>query len=211
MGLLTASSSTVNDFLAANVIFEKEIAQTAAPDPGGYATLIYVLGGNQDSLLPRFERASALYHRGIGRKIHILSRPGITEFSANLRRNLTNDEWSSLELEKLGVRRGDVIAVPVEPSFFGTIGEARSVSGIARKERYRRLVLVSSQHHTRRSYESFRRFLRETPMEIYVYGSRGLPGFRELVLENLKRIAYEYVVLPWPLGEAERRKPFPTK
>ena len=179
------------------MIFEKEIAPAAAVEAGGNATLIYVLGGNQESLAVRFEKAAGLYHRGVARKIHILSRPGITEFSPELGRNLTNDEWSALELEKLKVKRGDVVPVPLsDPSFFGTMNEARRVSEMIRGKGYKRLVLVSSLHHTRRCFDSFSGLLSKIPVEIYIYGANGPAGFMDLVSENIKLLVYDYIILP---------------
>jgi len=195
-GFVSARSAAVADFLAGKVVFEKEIAPGAGREVSGDATMIYVLGGNQDSLSSRFETASRLYHRGVAGKIHILSRPGITEFSPELRRNLTNDEWSAGELEKRNVEREDVVPVPVTPSFFGTLNEARRVSGMIREQKCRRLVLVTSSCHTRRSFDAFSGFLAGIPVEICVYGAGHRGGFMNLVVENVKRIVYNYVLIP---------------
>jgi hypothetical protein len=59
-----------------------------------------VLGGPQRSLEHRYKTASELYHEGICKRIWILSRPGITEYSVSLGRNLTNNEWSILKSKK---------------------------------------------------------------------------------------------------------------
>lgn len=199
-GIVSARSAAVADFLAGNVVFEKEIAPGAEKGAAGDATLIYVLGGNQGSLASRFETASRLYRDGVAGKIHILGRPGITEFSPKLRRNLTNDEWSARELEKLGVAKGDIVPVPVEPSFFGTLAEAKRVSGLLRETGCRRLVLVSSSYHTKRSFDSFSAFLSGGPVEIYVYGAGASAGFVDLAVENLKRIVYDRLLIPAHAG-----------
>jgi uncharacterized SAM-binding protein YcdF (DUF218 family) len=179
-----------------SVTFEKRISAAASKRYPGNATMIYVLGGNQSSLAQRFREASILYHQGVAGTIHIMSRPGITEFSPELRRNLTNDEWSIRELEALGVKRGDVIPVSVPPSYFGTMSEAKRISGIAREKGYKRLVLVSSLYHTRRLHNSFTPFLATTPVEIYIHGVDGDAGIKELVSENIKLFLYDHAVLP---------------
>ena len=114
--------------------------------------LIYVLGGNQDSLVNRFRKAASLYHKGFSKKILILSRPGITEFSPELGRNLTNNEWAIKELEKLNVRKEDVEPVSVQNNGFGTLSEARNLSDVVRKRGCNRLILVTSDYHTRRVF-----------------------------------------------------------
>jgi uncharacterized SAM-binding protein YcdF (DUF218 family) len=169
--------------------------------------MIYVLGGNQVTLASRFREASILYRQGAAGKIHILSRPGITEYSPELRRNLTNDEWSVRELEALKVKRGDVVPVSVRSSYFGTLGEARQISEIVRAKGYKRLVLVSSRYHTRRLHDSFARFLSGTPVEIYIHGAGGGAGWLELVSENIKLLVYDHIVLP--IGGVEKKSFFP--
>ncbi|MBP2675192.1 MAG: hypothetical protein H6Q84_2032 [Deltaproteobacteria bacterium] len=179
------------------MIFEKEIAPASARETAGNSTLIYVPGGNQESLVPRFRKASDLYHRGVARKIHILSRPGITEYCPQLGRNLSNDEWSAREMEAFRVNGGDVVPVPVPPSYFGTLGEARRISAIVRQNGYKRLVVVSSSYHTRRLHHSFTRFLAGTPVEIYIYGADAGAGAgaMDLVAENFKLLLYDHAVL----------------
>jgi uncharacterized SAM-binding protein YcdF (DUF218 family) len=137
-----------------------------------------------------------LYHQGVAGEIHILSRPGITEFSPELGRNLTNDEWAVREMEILKVKRGDIIPVFVEPLYFGTLSEANRISDMVRKKGYKRLVLVSSTHHTRRAHNSFNSFLSKTHVGIYVYGAGDSTGLIELLSEYIKLLFYEYAVLP---------------
>ena len=160
-------------------------------------TLIYVFGGNQKSLVPRFEKASALYHQGVAGKIHILSRPGITEFSPELGRNLTNDEWAVREMEILKVKRGDIVPVFVDPLYFGTLSEAKRISDMVCKKGYKRLILVSSMHHTRRTYNTFNSFISNRPLSrLYIYGAGDSTGLKDLLSEYIKLFFYENAVLP---------------
>jgi hypothetical protein len=70
--------------------------------------MLYVLGAAQGRLGHHLELASHLYLRGLARTIYILDRPGITEYSPALNRNLTNNEWAVAKLEKLGVLKKDI-------------------------------------------------------------------------------------------------------
>jgi uncharacterized SAM-binding protein YcdF (DUF218 family) len=187
---------SLSDSLTMKLAMEKPIPAGFSNQKSQTTTLIYVLGGNQKNLVQRFDKASGLYHQGVAGKIHLLSRPGITEFSPELGRNLTNDEWAVRELEILQVKRGDIIPVSVEPSYFGTLSEANRISDMVRKKGCKRLVLVSSKRHTRRSYDTFNSFLSKTPVEIYVYGAGDSAGLKELLSEYIKLLFYENVVLP---------------
>ena len=191
------TSGQLSDLLVRKVTFEKKLpGAISAQITDGSMTLIYVLGGNQKSLVPRFEKASGLYHQGVAGKIHILSRPGITEFSPEFGRNLTNDEWAVREMKILKVKSGDIVPVIVDPLYFGTLSEAKRLSDMVLKNRYKRLILVSSWHHTRRTYNTFNSFLSKTPVEIYVYGAGDSPGLKELFSEYIKLFIYENAVLP---------------
>jgi uncharacterized SAM-binding protein YcdF (DUF218 family) len=159
-------------------------------------TLIYVLGGNQKSLVSRFDLASGLYHQGVAGKIHILSRPGITEFSPELGRNLTNDEWAVREMEFLKVKRGDIVPVSVDTLYFGTLSEAKSLSEMVRKKGYKRLILVSSMYHTRRAYNTFNSFIANCPIELFIYGAGNASGIQYLLSEYIKLIFYDHILLP---------------
>ena len=77
-------------------------------------------------------------------KILILSRTGRTEYSSKLGRNLTNDEWAVLNLEKLGISNNIVEPIDIEKGFFGTLAEAKSISKLSVKRKYKSLVLVMS-------------------------------------------------------------------
>jgi hypothetical protein len=104
----------------------------------------YILGGTQDSLSYKWKTIGRLYTEGAVRKILILHRPGITEYSPALGRNLTNDEWVTGMLKDEGVAVEILEFVPVPAALFGTFAEARVISALARSRRVKRLVLVSS-------------------------------------------------------------------
>ena len=158
-------------------------------------TMIYILGGTQDSLKNHFQIAAGLYNKGIADKVYILARPGITEYNPALSRNLTNDEWSIRELGELGVKSKDIESVSVPQHFFGTYSEALGISRLARQRGYRRLILVSSIYHTRRVHLAFSHFL-DGAVEIYVAGSRDPAGLGALLVEYAKYLGYREILIP---------------
>ena len=156
----------------------------------------YILGGTQDSLSYKWKTVGRLYAEGTVRKILVLHRPGITEYSPDLGRNLTNDEWATGKLMEEGVAVETVEFVSVPPATFDTFAEARVISALARSRRMKRLVLVSSMHHTKRVWLSISHFNTDNAFEPYIYGSEERAGIFELLMENLKLRLYRYIVLP---------------
>ena len=178
------------------LIFENQMPRVKngrLPEP---SLVAYVLGGTQESLSYKLKTVGRLYSEGTVRKFLILHRPGITEYSPALGRNYTNDEWITVQLRKEGVSAENVEFVPVPPASFDTFAEARAVSALARSRRLKRLVLVSSTHHTRRVWLSFSHFNADNAVEFYAYGSGESAAISELLMEHLKLRMYRYVVLP---------------
>jgi hypothetical protein len=163
------------------------------PDPSSVA---YVLGGTQESLSYKWKTVGRLYAEGAVGKILILHRRGITEYSPAFGRNLTNDEWAVGKLKEEGVAAESVEFVSVPPAAFGTFAEARVISALARSRRVKRLVLVSSMHHTRRVWLSFSHFNTDNVFEAYLVGSEERASTFELLLENMKLGFYRYFVFP---------------
>jgi DUF218 domain len=162
----------------------------------GTSLVAYVLGGTQESLSYKWKTVRRLYAEGAVGKILILHRQGITEYSPALGRNLTNDEWAVGKLKEEGVTAEALEFVPVPPATFDTLAEARVISALARSRRVKRLVLVSSTHHTRRVWLSFSHFNTDNAFESYIYGSEERASTFELLLENMKLGFYRYFVFP---------------
>ena len=162
---------------------------------GAKVDVVYVLGGSPKSLELKYKTAAKLYHQGISNKIWILSRPGITEYSPKSGRNLTNDEWSLIQLKKLGVPEKNVEAVKIEEGFFGTFSEAKGISSLVRGRGYMDIVLITSPDHTIRSKISFDNFLKNRNTLIYVQASGEKVLLRNLIVEFIKLKAYQYFLL----------------
>lgn len=157
--------------------------------------VIYVLGGSQKSLKRRLKTAAELYHKGEARNILILSRPGITEYDPLLGRNLTNDEWSVKNLEKLGVNKEDIEPLPLKYGFFGTLTEAQEVSQEVVNKGYDVLILISSPYHTTRVRESFSKYLKDSGINVFVCQSDDYPHLWGLLFEYFKLILYKNMLL----------------
>lgn len=152
--------------------------------------IIYVLGGNQNSLKHRFKTAVSLYHQGAAEKILILSRQGITEYDPLLKRNLTNNEWAVNKLIELGVKKEDIEPVQIKEGFFGTLSEAKGIPQIAKERGYNNLILVSSSYHTNRVWASFSKFAENKKLNTFVYGAEDRANLISLLFEYFKLRLY---------------------
>ncbi len=168
---------------------------------------IYVLGGSQTNLEYRYKTASELYHKGMCKRIWILSRPGITEYSVSLGRNLTNNEWSNLKLKEFGVPTECIEPIKVKEGFFGTFTEAKGISSLIEKRGYKSLLLISSPEHLYRAEISFDNFLKDQNILIYacpvksgfyltgVEESSGRALLRDLLVEFIKLKVYQCLLV----------------
>lgn len=183
-------------FMKKLVRFEPVPAVSSDPlaDSGN---ILYVLGGSQRSLESRFRKAAALYRDGAAKKVWIMSRKGITEYSPSLGRNLTNDEWAVGKLVEFGVPKADIEAVFITESFWGTYNEATAISDLVLKRGYNHLILVTSPHHAERVRNSFEKFLRHHDVQMDIYVSDDRVKQSDLMLEYLKRIIYNSILLPF--------------
>lgn len=156
---------------------------------------VYILGGNQESLKAKYETIAKLYAQGRCKEISILSRQGITEYNNTLGRNLTNDEWTLMIFEGLGVSQNDVRSLKIEPGFFGTYTEAKWVSKVAGKNGWKNLLLITSPHHTKRVKKSFNFFLNGINIDIWVAASKHDVGLLDLLSEFFKLKFYQIFLL----------------
>jgi DUF218 domain len=182
--------------LMKGVVFEHHLPRGDNGRLPDASLVAYVLGGTQDSLSYKWRTVGRLYAEGTIRKILILHGPGITEYSPVLGRNLTNDEWATGKLKEEGVDVETLEFVSVPPAVFDTFAEARVISSLVRSRRVKRLVLVTSRHHTERVRLSISYFNVDNAFESYLYGSEERVGIIELLRENLTLRMYRYIVLP---------------
>lgn len=172
-----------------------ELIYVNPPPSKAKVDAVYVLGGNQRSLESKIKAAADLYHKGIVKKILILSRPGNTEYSRLLGRNLTNNEWAILKLEQLDISKKSIELVSVNEGFFGTYSEAKDLSRLIIKRRYKRVVFISFPCHTRRVKLSFEKFLMDHNVSFYTISSEEKSSIIEMIVEFIKLKIYGYFLL----------------
>jgi len=156
---------------------------------------IYVLGGSQKSLALKFNTAARLYHDGICNKILILDRPGITEYSSKLGRNLTNNEWAIQKLHQFGIPKDNIEPITIGKGFFGTLTEAKYVSQLVDKRDYKNLILITAPYHTKRTKMCFKNFLKDKNIAINVQGSAENAPLKWLIIEFIKLKIYKYFLI----------------
>jgi uncharacterized SAM-binding protein YcdF (DUF218 family) len=157
--------------------------------------VVYILGGNEESLEAKFRTASKLIRDGQAARVLVFSHPTLMSFSPALGRNLTFDEWAVATLGALGVKSDAIDFVSFEEGFFGTWSEARGVSRLAGERGYRRLILVTSPFHSRRAWESFSRAIEQSDTRLYLYLSDDPAYLRHLLPEFFKLLFYRAFVL----------------
>ena len=172
-----------------------ELIDTNPLPSGTKVDAIYVLGGSQTSLEFKYKKAAEFFNKGICKRIWILSRPGITEYSVSLGRNLTNNEWSILKLTEYGVPSECIEPIKIKEGFFGTFTEAKGISSLIKKQGYKSLLLVSSPEHLYRAEISFDNFLKDQNISIYVQGSEERVLLRQLIVEFIKLKVYQYLLV----------------
>jgi len=191
-------ASAFREQLAERLSHERRFAKSP-PDAFSADPLnaFYVLGGNQNDLKFKIKEVGRLYAEGKARKVFFLHRPGITEYAPELRRNYTNDEWATKYLKQEDIAAGDLEFIVVPSAFFSTFAEARAVSSVARHHGLQRLILVTSRHHTSRTWNSFSQCNRDNRLDLYIYGVEAKIDTSELLIELLKLSTYRLLVFPF--------------
>ena len=196
LGVYKVFANRVKYSLLKRLVFEHPLPPHDNRHSANSPVIVYILGGGQESLRHRFKTAGRLYKEGTVKKFLVRHNPGITEYSHKLGRNLTNDEWLVLGLEREGVAAKDVGFTSLPPTLFGTFGEARAVSALARSGEAKQLVLITSIYHTERVRLSFSHFNADNVFNVNIYGSEENVGIYELLKEDLKLQLYRCLVIP---------------
>jgi uncharacterized SAM-binding protein YcdF (DUF218 family) len=173
----------------------KELVHSHPLPPGQVADAAYVLGGTQESLESKYLTVAQLYKNGGFDRVWLLSRPGITEHNREIGRNISNDEWSILELETLGVPADKIEIIKINEGFFGTWREAKHIAKLVRLRKIKTLVLISQPYHSQRVYTSFKKFLPEEEFNFYIQSSNENQRFIEMAIEFFKLKVYTHLLL----------------
>jgi uncharacterized SAM-binding protein YcdF (DUF218 family) len=180
---------------ASGLLLERLTYARHLPDPAAASrAVVYVLGGNPESLQAKFRTAARLLHEGKATRVLVRSDPSLMAFSPALERNPTVNEWMLEQLGALGVAAGKVELVAIEEGFFGTWSEARGVADLLGKRGSGRLILVTSRLHSRRAWESFSRATERRDVELFLHLSDE-PALRRHVLTEWAKLTLYRVLL----------------
>lgn len=153
----------------------------------------YVMAGGLASE-ERLRAAADLFHMGRVPRIYLLRDDNRSYYSFTARRSMARTEWMLSYLSWLGVPRDGVTLIDDDFSArFGSLHEADLVRARLPPD-VRRLVVVTSPVHTRRSGLAFRRRLGPGGVDIVTYAavdwSLSAEAFAPLWLEYLKLAVY---------------------
>lgn len=150
------------------------------------AEAIVVLAGNYQE---RCTTAAALYKDGYAPRI-ILTDDNVRRGWSHLhQRNLYSIERSEDMLIGLGIPRESIVRLPFFKS--GTVYDALAVRRYLKNSNLHRIILVTSDYHTRRTLWIFRKVLDGMRIEIGVSPAQGADlGTLEIVRELFKYCFY---------------------
>lgn len=153
--------------------------------------MIYIMGGNSISLNHKFKIVAEYYKKEKCKNIWIFKRQGITEYSPSLKRNLKKNEWAALLLHKYGVPDENICFIESPDRFFGTLSEAETISKLISDSHFSNTLIITQPHHTKRTYFSFKKFLKNSEVSLYIVGSSEPVPLGECVIETIKYIIYQ--------------------
>jgi len=149
---------------------------------------IAVLAGEHTQ---RIGAAVELYRRSPGSRILLTNDGERGGWSKELQRTMARVERSEQLLMRFGIPRSAIIILEFRGN--GTVHDACAVRDYARKTGITRMVLVTSDYHTKRSLWIFRKKMRDLPVDIGIYpvaSPRGVSHLvqrvRIIILEPLK-------------------------
>lgn len=147
---------------------------------------IFLLAGSMKERLP----AAAMLYRENYAPLVILANDGVlSEWSPEYNRNLYQVEWAEEELVDLGVPREKIVKLP----FYGsaTMFDVLAAKKYLLKNNLKRIIVVTSDYHTRRAYWTFRHELKNYTSDIFVYPAQSFGiGMRAITLEYVKFVYY---------------------
>ncbi|MCL4813310.1 MAG: YdcF family protein [Vicinamibacteraceae bacterium] len=177
------------------------VLMLAAPSCGPFLALevpidrpdaIVMLASHEWERLPAAAEAA---RRWPGAEVWLTVPPAVTIY--NCHRCGERVGW----LESLGVRRGRIRELPLAATRRGgTWSEAEAARAAVRTTGGQRLLVVTSEYHTRRAWWTFRRVFRGLPVELGVAGARAHSAMRADAWwwtrpEDLAYVPYEWAAL----------------
>ncbi len=184
--LLLAAWIFTAPFLAKWLIVEKPLAQ---------ADVILVLAGSS-VFQERTNKAADLYKQGIAPKIILTDDGEKGGWSKIEQRNPPFVEMARKNLINEGVP-AEAIEI-IKPNGSGTIYEARIFAETAKQTNWKSVLLVTSAYHTRRTWRTFERELKDEKINVGIIAAppgqqTPLPDFWWLAPRGWSAVAGEYV------------------
>lgn len=140
-------------FLATNLIVEKPLEKSDA---------ILVLGGS-GTYLERTAKAAEVYKQGVAPRILLTDDGERAGWSRAEQKNPAFFELAQKNLVRLGVPAENIEVLP--PEVTGTIYEARLTAEKARQDGLKKVLIVTSAYHTRRSLWIFEKIFAAEKLE----------------------------------------------
>jgi uncharacterized SAM-binding protein YcdF (DUF218 family) len=133
--------------------------------PLSHADALVVMAGGETRA--RITTAAKLYHSGLAKNI-ILTNDGILgAWSERKNRNLLQVEWMEMELQNRQVPDKAIFKLAYSSS--GTFYDALMTRTEVLKNRFDRIIIVTSDYHTRRALWTFEKVFSGLAVEIGVY------------------------------------------
>ena len=176
-GLIVSVMLIPRSWLLAGLTVHTPLAQSDA--------IVLVGGGFKE----RAPAAAMLYRDGYAPLV-ILANDGVfSSWSTKYNRNLYQVEWAEEDLVTLGVPRDRIVKLP----FYGsaTMFDALAVKRYLFKSGLKKIIVVTSDYHTRRAFWTFKQVLNEYTDKITVYPALSFGvGGRSLATEYIKLCYY---------------------
>ena len=156
---------------------------------------IILLAGSMKERVPS---VAALYHNGYAPLV-ILANDGVfSEFSLTYNRNLYQVEWAEEELVDLGVPREKIVKLP----FYGsaTMFDVLAAKKYLLKSGLKKIIVVTSDYHTRRSFWAFKHALKGYEIDISIYPVKAIDVTTWGVLVEYSKYVYyvlKYSLIAW--------------
>jgi uncharacterized SAM-binding protein YcdF (DUF218 family) len=183
--IVLSSSVTVRGWFAAPLIVHDNKASGDA---------CYVLAGG-NSIWERLAAGADLIHLQRVPTLQIMRNDATYPYSFKAQASWTGTQWSMDFLEGRGVPRNRVVILAQPHGFFGTLAEARNVAKLLPRN-IKKLVVVSSPAHMRRTVLAFKRSL-PADVSVVPYAATTFEQSAEMYypiwIEYLKLLVY-YVV-----------------
>ncbi len=145
---IVPSIPKIRTWLAAPLIVSNE---------GAAGDACYVLAAG-NAIWERLAAASDLYHMKRVPKIILMKNENRGAYNFTAQASWTPTQWELAYLASRGVPRDNIVLVEEAKGLFGTFAEAGNIARVLPPD-VRRLVLVTSPPHMRRSLLAFRRML----------------------------------------------------